>query len=158
MVEVKAQLNHLRMSDKKVRLVGDMIKGVDAESALVRLKYVPRAAATVIAQLVRSAIANAEHNNNLKKEDLFVKQVIVNQGVAIKRWRPAAFGSAHPFKKHASHVTVILGLKPTAEAKPEKKSILRRVRKPKVEKAAVEKKSESTPKGESATKHKKPKN
>jgi large subunit ribosomal protein L22 len=114
MVEVKAQLNHLRMSDKKVRLVGDMVKGMDAQMALARLKYIPRHAAPVLAQLLRSAIANAEHNNNLKKENLFVKNIIVNQGVALKRWRPAAFGSAHGFKKHASHITLVLGLKPSA--------------------------------------------
>ncbi len=116
MIEVRAQLKHLRMSPKKVRLVTDAIKGMDAQQALVRLRFIPKAAAPIVEKLLKSAIANAHNNNNLKVEDLMVKNVMVNQGLALKRIRPAAFGSAHGYKKHASHINLVLGLKPGAKS------------------------------------------
>ena len=109
------------MSPKKVRLVSDVIKGMDVSQALVRLRFIPKAAAPIVAKLLQSAIANAKHNNNLKVEDLMVKSIVVNQGVALKRSRPAAFGSAHGYKKHASHINLVLGLKPGAGTKEMKK-------------------------------------
>jgi large subunit ribosomal protein L22 len=110
------------MSPKKVRLVTDTIKGMDAREALVRLRFIPKAAAPVVTKLLQSAIANAHHNNSLKVEDLMVKSIVVNQGVALKRSKPAAFGSSHGYKKHASHINLVLGLKPSAESKENKKN------------------------------------
>ncbi len=121
MIEVRAQLKHLRMSSKKVRLVSDAIKGMDVQQALVRLRFIQKAASPIVAKLLQSAIANAQHNNNLKAEDLMVKSIVVNQGVVLKRSRPAAFGSAHGYKKHASHINLVLGLKPGAGVKETKK-------------------------------------
>ena len=113
------------MSPKKVRVVADTIKGLPAEAALVRLQFMPKAPAPVIAKLVRSAMANARHNNNVADDLLIVKSIVVEEGVALKRWKPAAFGSAHPYKKRASHVKLVLGLKsgvtlPKGVVEPEK--------------------------------------
>lgn len=103
------------MSPKKVRLVGNTIRGLDVDRALDQLQFTRRNAAPVLAKLLRSAIANAAHNNNLQADLLMVKNVEVNQGIALKRWRPAAFGSAHEFKKPSSHITITLALKAGAE-------------------------------------------
>lgn len=103
------------MSPKKVRLVADAIKGLSAEDALVRLQFIHKAPAPILAKLVRSALANARHNSNLTDDLMMVKSIIVGEGVALKRWKPAAFGSAHPYKKRASHVKLILGLKAGAK-------------------------------------------
>ena len=88
MIQVRAQLKHLRMSPKKVRLVADTIKGLEVNQALVRLGFTHKAAAPHIAKVLRSAIANAVHNNNLAADSLMVKKIIVNEAVALKRWKP----------------------------------------------------------------------
>lgn len=112
MVAVQAQLRHLRISPKKVRLVCNAVKGMDATAATVRLSYMPQISAPIVLKLLRSAIANARHNNEIPVENLMVKNVMVNEAPALKRGKPAAFGSVHPIKKRGSHVTIVLGLKP----------------------------------------------
>ena len=110
------------MSPKKVRLVTDAVKGMDVETALSRLAFLPKKSAPAIAKLIRSASANALHNNQLEMKDLRIKNIIVNEGIPLKRWQPAAFGSAHPFKHRASHVNLILTLKDSAAKELEKKT------------------------------------
>lgn len=149
MVEVKAQLRHARMSAKKVRLVTDVIKGLSVEDAILRLHYVNRISAPIVLKLLQSAVANAQHNNNLSKESLVVKNVTVDQAVALKRWRPAAFGAAHPFKKHGCHITVVLGLKSGAGEQPKKASPLATLR-DRVSRKKKDEKEEMTP-GEKKT-------
>ena len=103
------------MSPKKVRLVTDSIKGLAVDDALLRLRYLPKHSAPIITKLLKSAIANARHNNEIPEASLMVKTVMVNEAIALKRWRPAAFGSAHPLKKRGSHIKMVLGLKPGVE-------------------------------------------
>ncbi|OGY90404.1 MAG: 50S ribosomal protein L22 [Candidatus Komeilibacteria bacterium RIFCSPLOWO2_01_FULL_52_15] len=121
MIEVRAQLNNFRMAPKKVRLVTDAIKGMDVEQAISRLQFLQKKSAPAIMKLIRSAVANARHNNSLEERDLRIKNIIVNEGIPLKRWRPAAFGSAHSFKHRASHVSVVLTLKEGAAKAREKK-------------------------------------
>ena len=111
MMEVKARLRHVRISPKKMRLVANAIKGMEVLQAIVRLQFIRRNSAPILLKLLKSAVANAKHNNALDVENLVVKQIIVNKGVDLKRSRPAAFGSAHPFHKHSAHVDLTLGLK-----------------------------------------------
>ncbi len=96
------------MSDKKVREVAKRIQGLNAAEALEILKLVPRKSARLVAKTLASAIANAENNNNLSAANLKVKSSVVNQGVAFRRYRPASRGSAHPFKKRTSHISIVL--------------------------------------------------
>ena len=110
------------MSPKKVRLVADAIRGLGAAEALVRLRFMQKASSPILAKLVKSAMANAQHNNNVSPDSLMIKRIVVNEGVALKRWRPAAFGSAHQFKKRSTHVDLVLGLKPGIADPSEKKS------------------------------------
>lgn len=107
-MEVKAQLKHLRISPRKVRLVVNVIKSMPVIVAEEQLQFVKKAAAPMILKLLRSAVANAAHNFKLKKENLYIKAIFVNEGYTLKRWQPRAMGRATPLKKKSSHVTMVL--------------------------------------------------
>jgi large subunit ribosomal protein L22 len=119
MTEIKAQLRHVRVSSRKMRLVANAIKGLPVHEAERRLMMLTQRSAPLVLKTLRSAVANARHNAELKAEDLFVKTIIVNQGVALKRIRPAAMGAAHGYKKHAAHLEITLGVKQAKETKKE---------------------------------------
>lgn len=110
-MDIQAKTRFLRMSSRKVRLVADVIRGMDVQTALDQLQYILKAARNPISKTVRSAIANAEHNFHVKKEQLWVKTITVDKGPVLKRWRARAFGRAAPIKKHSCHITVILDTK-----------------------------------------------
>ncbi len=107
-MEIKALTKFARMSDKKVREVTRKIQGLNASKAMEILKLVPRKSAGLVAKTLASAIANAENNNGLSSANLTIKSAIVNQGVAFRRFRPAARGSAHPIRKRTSHISIVL--------------------------------------------------
>lgn len=107
-MEVKALTKYARMSDKKVRDVARQIQGRNAAEALEVLRLVPRKSAALIAKTLASAIANAENNNGASAASLKVKSAIVNQGIAFRRFRAVARGSAHPIRKRTSHITIVL--------------------------------------------------
>ena len=110
-MEVKAVAKWIRMSPRKVRRVMNEIRGKNAEQALTILRFMPQAAAEVVKKVLHSAMANAEHNNNLDKENLFVLKAFVDGGPTLKRFNPRARGRAFPILKRSSHVTVIVGNK-----------------------------------------------
>lgn len=126
MVESKAKLKHLRISARKVRLVADAIRGLDVVDALAKLPVIFKKSSPVIEKLLKSAVANAVDKYNVKEEDLKIKSIVVNKAMDLKRWKPAAFGRAHPFRKASSHIEIVLetkaGVKATAKKK-EKKAI-----------------------------------
>lgn len=107
-MEVKSLTKFARMSDKKVREIAREVQGLNAAEALEILKLVPRKSARLVAKTLASAIANAENNNGLAAANLKIKSAIVNQGVAFRRFRPVARGSAHPIKKRTSNILIIL--------------------------------------------------
>lgn len=107
-MEVKAHLNYLRMSPRKVRLVANLIKGLDTKRAELELQYVGRRSAEPLLKLLRSAVANAKHNFQLPEEGLYIKSILVNQGPTLKRFMPRAFGRAAPVRKRSSHVSLVL--------------------------------------------------
>ena len=144
-MEVKAHTRYLRMSPRKVRLVVDAVRGMNADAALAQLSFMARAAAVPVKKLLASAVANATHNFKLDRDGLFIKSAVVNQGPTLKRWRPRAMGSAAPILKRTSHITLVLasktGLKkeePKAEAEPEKKD-KKSAKKPAAKKATAKK-------------------
>lgn len=108
MVEAKAKLKHVRISPKKIRLVASAIRGLDVSTALSRLSVLFKGSSPVIEKLLNSAVANAVDKYDVKEEDLKIKSIMVNKGMDLKRWKPAAFGRAHPLRKHSSHVEIIL--------------------------------------------------
>ena len=116
---VKAELKNYRQSPRKVRLVVDAVRGKKLNDALLALTFMPKKASLAVKKLIESAKANASHNFNLKSEDLFVKEISVDQGTIIKRWMPRARGSASSIHKHTSHIKVVLA--PQADNKKDNK-------------------------------------
>ena len=107
---MKASLYNYRQSPRKVRLVGDLIKGKSVNTALVELSFLPKRAALPIEKLLRSAVANAKQEGAVV-EKLFVKSIAVDKGTVLKRSMPRARGSAARILKRSSHIAVELGSK-----------------------------------------------
>ena len=107
-MEVKAITKYVRVSPFKLRLPVDRIKGKNVSEALSILKFMPLKAAGIISKTLQSAVANAEHNNELDVDNLYVKNIIVDQGPSMKRFRPRARGRASKILKRSSHITVVV--------------------------------------------------
>ncbi len=112
-MEVVARLRNVKIGTHKGRQVAALIRGKNAAEALNILQGVPKKAASPIAKLIRSALANAEEKNSrqeagLDLDTLYVKQITVDQGPHNWRMRPRAYGRAYWYKKMSSHMTVIL--------------------------------------------------
>ena len=103
-----AKLSYARMSVQKACFVLDAIRGKDVETALAIVTYNPRYASSVIEKLLKSAIANAENNNGMSTENLYVEECYANKGPTMKRIRPRAQGRAYRIEKRTSHITVVL--------------------------------------------------
>ena len=107
-MEVKATAKTVRISARKVRLVLDLVRGMDCKEALGVLELTPNHAAAAIRKVVKSAMANATHNNQMDENKLYIKECYANEGITIKRWMPRAKGSASPIMKRTSHITVVV--------------------------------------------------
>ena len=105
---VKAELKNYRQSPRKVRLVVDAVRGKKVEDALMSLTFMSKRAAAPIKKLVESAVANASHNFNLKADTLYIKEITVDGGPILKRFRARARGRASSIHKHTSHVKLVL--------------------------------------------------
>ncbi len=103
-----AFLKNHRQSPRKVRLVGDVVKGKSVPEALLALTFLPKRAALPVKKVIESAAANAKSSLGLEGGALYVKDVRVDGGVTLKRTMPRARGSAYAIHKHASHIKVIL--------------------------------------------------
>lgn len=107
----KAKVTYARVSPTKAKIVLDTIKGKDVVSALGILAYTPRNGARIIEKLLKSAVANAENNNGLDTDTLFIDEAFANKGPTLKRIRPRAQGRAFRIEKKTSHITIILNNK-----------------------------------------------
>lgn len=110
-MEAKAVARYIRIAPRKVRLVVDLIRGKQVGEALAILKHTPKAASPVVEKLLKSAIANAEHNYEMDSNNLVVSKIFVDQGPTLKRFRPRAMGRASRIHKRTSHITVVLNEK-----------------------------------------------
>jgi len=124
-MQVTAQLKNLRITPRKVRLISGLIKGLDAMAAKSQLDHLIKKSSRPISKLLDSALANAHNNFGLVKENLFIKDVIVDEGMKLKRFRPKGFGSTSPILKRTSRIKMILeekvpGLKAAPAEKKEK--------------------------------------
>lgn len=123
-MEVSAKAKFIRMSPRKVRLVADVIRGLDVDEALVQLEFNKKSASLPLAKLLKSAISNAEENHQLKRDNLFVKELTVDGGPTLKRWQPRAFGRATMLRKRSAHMAIVLGEKvPTVPAVKDAKGV-----------------------------------
>ena len=104
----RAVLRYCRMSAYKVRAVLDLIRGQDVARAADILRICERQAADVVGKVLASAVANAENNDQLDPEELYVSACFADEGMTIKRWRPRARGRATRIRKRTSHITIIV--------------------------------------------------
>ena len=107
----RAVAKYVRVSPRKVQIVIDLIRGKQVDDALAILKYTPKSAAPVVEKLLNSAIANAENNLEMSRENLYVAEVYANQGPTLKRYWARSHGRADLIKKHTSHITIVLDQK-----------------------------------------------
>ena len=120
-MQVKAKAKYIRMSPRKVRLVVDVVRGMDVSAALVQLDFVKKAASKPVKKVVASALANAVNNFKLDEKNLFIESITADDGPTLKRWRPRAFGRATTIRKRSTHIGVILAEKvPTDDKKKAK--------------------------------------
>ncbi len=98
----------MRISPKKAREVARVLPGKKANEGVALLKFIPRKAARMFDKTLKSAMANAENNSNLNADDLTIREAVVEEGPVMKRFRPCARGSSHPYKKRMSHLRIIL--------------------------------------------------
>ena len=103
-----AKISYARVSVTKACFVLDAIRGKDVNEALAILQYNNRKGSKVIYKLLKSAVANAENNNGLKAENLYVAECFANKGPTMKRIHPRAQGRAYRIEKRTSHITVVL--------------------------------------------------
>ncbi len=107
-MQIKSIYRGARISAFKAREVTRAIQGLPVAAALDLLAFTPRKAAGLVAKTLRSAIANAENNANLRAEKLVVQEAVVGEGPTMKRSQPKARGSAGPIRKRTSHIRIIL--------------------------------------------------
>lgn len=106
MEQAKAIGRYIRMSPRKVQRVLNQIRGKNYKDALLLLEFLPYKACGPIWQILHSAAANASHNYNLPKENLFITEAFVNQGPVLKRFRPRAKGRGYKIRKPTCHITI----------------------------------------------------
>lgn len=107
-MEARAQARYVRVSPSKARRVIDVIRGMKADEAVAVLGHAPMAAAEPVRKLIMSAVANAENNEGLATDTLWVSEAYVDEGPTLKRFRPRAQGRAYRIRKRTSHITVVV--------------------------------------------------
>ena len=107
-ISVKAQARGVDMTPRKIGLVASLVRGRTVEDALTILEHTPKRAAIPLIKVINSAKANAGNNHNVITDNLKIVELHVSPGPRMKRFRPVARGSAHPYQKRTTHITVIV--------------------------------------------------
>lgn len=123
-MDVIAKARHIRMSPRKVRLVADLVRGMDVDTAEAQLRFFRKAAARPVLKVILSAKANAEHNFKISPETLFIKAIAVDGGPVLHRWRARAFGRAAAIRKRSAHITVTLAERSSGDIKGVKAAVV----------------------------------
>lgn len=110
-MQAKAVARTVRIAPRKARLVVDLIRGKQAGEAVAILNLTPKAASPIVEKVLKSAIANAEHNYDMDINNLIVTEAYVNEGPTLKRFRPRAMGRASQINKRTSHITIVVSEK-----------------------------------------------
>jgi large subunit ribosomal protein L22 len=110
-MQAKAHHNYARISPRKVKIVCDLIRGKDTNTAKAILMQTPKAASELLIKVLNSAVANAENNHNMDPDNLYVSETYANGGPILKRIRPVSRGRAHRINKRTSHITVVVAEK-----------------------------------------------
>lgn len=130
-MKVKTKLRYLRIAPRKVRLVADLIRGKTVQQAQTILNFARKRATRPLLKLLNSAIANAHHNFQLEKNNLYISEIRVDEGPKLKRWRPRARGQAFEIQKKTSHITLVLE---EIEKRPKKQKVKTEIKKEKEKK------------------------
>lgn len=149
-MNVISTYKYARISAFKAREVTREIQGLPVSAALDLLAFTPRKAALLISKTLKSAIANAENNNNLRADSLVVREAVVGEGPTLKRFQPKARGSAGPIRKRTAHIRIVvtdeIEIKTREPRKPaRKKPAARKPAAPQKTEFAVETKVAETP-------------
>lgn len=123
-MDIEASLRYVRTAPRKMRLVIDTIRGCSVADAEARLALLNKRAVEPLQKLLRSAVANAEHNFELKKTVLYIKEIFVNEGPMLKRWMPRAHGRATQLLRRSSHVVLVLSDRVASTTIRKKQTIL----------------------------------
>ena len=107
-MEVRAVSKYVRISPRKVHKVIGAVKGKPVENGIQTLKFMPQKAASILEKIVRSAVANADHNADIDIDSLVIRNITADQGPSLKRWKARARGRGTRILKRTSHITVIL--------------------------------------------------
>lgn len=107
-MEAKACAKHIRISPRKARQVVDLIRGKSVQEAYSILKFTPHKGSAIVTKVLKSAVANAEHNYDMDVENLVITTAYVDQGPTIKRYKPRSHGRADGIKKRTSHITIMV--------------------------------------------------
>lgn len=107
-MEVRATAKYVRISPLKVHFICREIRGKQVDEAMAILQFTPKKGARILSEVLKSAVANAEHNNNLNRDKLIVKDAFANDAPVMKRWRPKAKGAAYPILKRSSHIGIVV--------------------------------------------------
>ena len=107
-MESTARLKYLRIAPRKTRLVADMIRGLSVVRAEQQLRFLAKRAASPMEKLLKSAVANAENNAKMVKDNLYIAEITVDEGPTLKRFRPMSMGRAGKIRKRTSHLTVVV--------------------------------------------------
>lgn len=107
-MEARAIARYLRVSPLKARQVADLVRGKDVKEALGILRYTNKKSSPLISKVVKSAIANAEHNYDMDSDQLFIWEIQINEGPTLKRMKPRAYGRADVRRHRTSHISVVL--------------------------------------------------
>jgi large subunit ribosomal protein L22 len=116
-MEAKARARYVRVTPMKARRVVDLIRGLPAAEAQAVLRFAPQAASEPVGKVLASAVANAEHNEQLDPATLVVREAYVDEGPTLKRFRPRAQGRAYRIRKRTSHITIVLESQPVETTK-----------------------------------------
>jgi len=107
-MEAKALARHIRIAPRKVRIVMDLIRGKNVGEAFAILKHVPKVGSEVLEKVLKSAVANAEHNYDMNSDNLYISEAYVDQGPTLKRIHPRSRGQAFKILKRTSHISIIV--------------------------------------------------
>lgn len=117
-MQIIAESKSVRVSPRKARLVADVIRRMSATEAVRTLSIISKRAGIPLEKTLKSAIANAVHNNQLLEDNLVIERIDISEGQAMKRYQPSTRGRTHPYKKRTSHIRIVL-----TEGVDQKKSI-----------------------------------
>ncbi len=123
-MQTSAKVKFIHTSPRKVRLVVDVVRGMEVDKALSQLRLMNKGVARPVMKLINSVIANAEHNFELNKNNLFIKEIFVDEAPTLKRWMPRAHGRATTIRKRNSHINIVLAeIKDTGKKKGKKQEV-----------------------------------